>query len=108
MARARVQLVVPDALDDNLVEPDTWDAKPGYRRADGHAPAGEPDAVRDSFARRRDGTAGLLLLPLLPGEIRLICALGVPQASMAKQRRSGDAQADACAPGYAISRHDGL
>ena len=107
MTRSRVQLIVAHTLDHDLVEADARDAQPRHGRANGDPSAGERNAIGRSLTRRGDRIVRLLRLPLLPDEIRPICAFGVPQAGMAYQHRSRDAQAYAGEPGGAISRHEG-
>src|SRR5512138_1804575 len=94
MARAAVQLIIPDTLDDDLVETDPRYAKPRYRRTHSDAAARERDAIGDPLARRGDRAPRLLCLPLLPREISLIHASRVLQAGMTDQHRSRDAKAD--------------
>ena len=83
MARASVQLVVPNALDDDLVEPDARYAKPRHRRTSRERPTRERDAVCDPLACRGDRGPRLLRLPLLPREVCLVRTASVPQAGVA-------------------------
>lgn len=107
MARAGIQLFVSDTLDHDLVETDPRYAKPRHRRPKREVTAGERYAVRDALARCGNRAPGLLLFPLLPGKVCAIGAARVPQAGMAHEHRSRDAEADTGEPAHAISHHDG-
>ena len=92
MSRSRVELVAVHALEDNLVEIDTWNDESSYRGA--RRGSGLLATTRSRGASPRDGAMCFARIPLLPRLVRSRDPNRVTPADERQEKSARDEKAE--------------
>jgi hypothetical protein len=93
MTGRRVQLIIADPFEHDLVQTDSRNPKPCDRRSGRDLSEGSGTPTRHTLTRERDRRVGLLLLPLAARSIGVQRAYSVLPAGVSSHERARDTQA---------------